>query len=94
MNHATTTKGVAMTRRSAVAGLAPAGAALAAPSIARGADPRIVTVGGGVTETVFALGRGRDVVATDAASLHPLGAAALPRCRAAEGELSQGAVHA
>lgn len=68
-----------MTRRSAFAGLAAAGVALAAPSVLRAASPRIVTVGSGVTETVFALGRGRDVIAADAASLHSLGAAALPK---------------
>ena len=52
---------------------------LATPSIVRGARPRIVTIGCGVTETVFALGRGSDVVATDATSLHPPAAATLPK---------------
>lgn len=71
-------EGLALTRRSTILGLA-AGAALAAPSLARAAQPRIVAIGGGVTETVFALGRGRDVVATDSGSLYPLAAAALPK---------------
>lgn len=55
-------------RRFVCAGLAATAAVLQAPAIARAAAPRIVTIGCGVTETVFALGRGGDVVATDAAS--------------------------
>lgn len=54
---------------------------------------RIVAVGGGVTEIVFALGRGRSVVATDTSSYFPKKAAELPkvgyqRNLAAEGILS------
>lgn len=84
MNNATSETAAALTRRAALAGLA-AGAALGAPAVLRAAPPRIVTVGGGVTETVFALGRGRDVVATDAASLYPRVAAGTPKLAYAKG---------
>ena len=40
---------------------------------------RVVTLGGPVTETVFALGVGPQVVATDISSNYPAAAAALPR---------------
>jgi iron complex transport system substrate-binding protein len=40
---------------------------------------RVVTLGGAVTETVFALGAGGEVVGTDLTSLYPSQAAALPR---------------
>jgi iron complex transport system substrate-binding protein len=40
---------------------------------------RVVTLGGAVTETVFALGAGATVVGTDLTSLYPPEAAALPR---------------
>lgn len=54
---------------------------------------RIVTLGGAVTETVFALGGGDAVVAVDASSSHPAAAAGLPkvgyyRMISAEGILS------
>ncbi|MBB5688443.1 iron complex transport system substrate-binding protein [Roseomonas alkaliterrae] len=57
---------------------------------------RIVSVGGAVTETVFALGAGARVVATDSTSLFPAAARALPkvgyfRALAPEGLLSLGA---
>lgn len=55
------------------------GGALVVPSLARSAAPRVVTIGGGVTETVFALGRGADVAGADAASLYPAAAEALPK---------------
>jgi iron complex transport system substrate-binding protein len=41
--------------------------------------PRIVSVGGAVTETVFALGAGDGVVAIDTSSVYPEGALRLPR---------------
>lgn len=40
---------------------------------------RIVSVGGAVTETVFALGAGNDVVATDTSSVFPTSVHALPK---------------
>lgn len=43
------------------------------------ASRRIVTLGGAVTETVFALGAGAEVVGTDLTSRFPEAAAALPR---------------
>lgn len=52
--------------------------ALAAPASACAAE-RLVTLGGTVTEIVFALGAGDQVVATDASSLYPAQVADLPR---------------
>lgn len=40
---------------------------------------RLITVGGGVTESVFALGRGDQIVATDSSSTWPPQATALPK---------------
>lgn len=62
-------------------------------SVAESAE-RLVTVGGAVTETVYALGFGSDVVAVDSTSLHPEAVTRLPqvgyeRTLAAEGILSQ-----
>jgi iron complex transport system substrate-binding protein len=50
------------------------------PAAARATPPaRIVAVGGAVTETVFALGAGARVVATDSTSRFPEGVRALPQ---------------
>ncbi|WP_203072063.1 heme/hemin ABC transporter substrate-binding protein [Falsiroseomonas ponticola] len=58
--------------------LAGAAAGLAAhPAAAMPA--RLVSVGGGVTETVFALGAGSRVIAVDSTSRFPLAAAGLPQ---------------
>lgn len=46
---------------------------------ALGAGRRVVTLGGAITETAFALGAGGEVVGTDLTSLYPPAAAALPR---------------
>lgn len=59
-----------------------------------GAEERVVTLGGAVTETVWALGAGDRVVAVDDSSSFPAAAAALPhvgyyRMVSAEGLLSQ-----
>ncbi len=43
------------------------------------AAPRIITVGGAITETVFALGAGDQVVAIDTSSTFPASAQALPK---------------
>lgn len=61
--------------------LLPAAAALAAaPRLTRAGLPRrIISIGGALTETVFALGAGDRVVAVDSTSRHPALAAALPR---------------
>ncbi len=57
------------------------------------ADARIVSLGGSVTETVFALGAGHRIVAVDQSSLHPAEVRDLPqvgyfRTLSAEGVLS------
>lgn len=67
-------------------------AALCGPALAESAQ-RLVTVGGAVTEIVYALGAGARVVATDTTSTWPAAAQALPRvgyqrALAAEGVLS------
>ncbi len=54
---------------------------------------RIVTVGGSVTETAFALGAGEEIVGTDTSSIYPVNATKLPqvgyqRQLSAEGVLS------
>lgn len=53
----------------------------AAAGMARGAaaSRRIVSVGGAITETVFALGEGARLVAADSTSRYPAAAARLPR---------------
>lgn len=55
-----------------------AAAALAATTVPVLADTRLVTLGGTVTEIVYALGEGDKVVATDASSLYPAEAQQLP----------------
>jgi iron complex transport system substrate-binding protein len=67
-------------------------AALCGPALADSAQ-RLITVGGAVTEIVYALGAGARVVATDTTSTWPEAAQALPRvgyqrALAAEGVLS------
>lgn len=42
-------------------------------------QPRLVTIGGGVTETVYALGKGDLIVGVDSSSLKPLEATKLPQ---------------
>lgn len=48
-------------------------------SAADGALPRLPSLGGAVTETVYALGAGPALVGSDQTSLHPASAAALPK---------------
>lgn len=62
-------------RRSVVAAVA---AATALPARA-GTPARIVSVGGAITETVFALGAGDRVIAVDSTSRHPAPVRALPQ---------------
>lgn len=58
----------------------PGGQATAAASVRGAQGPRrIVTVGGSVTETVFALGAGGEVVGADTSSLYPEAATKLPQ---------------
>ncbi|MGJ3231105.1 MAG: heme/hemin ABC transporter substrate-binding protein [Oceanicaulis sp.] len=54
-----------------------AAAALAAPAL--GEDHRIVSVGGDVTEIVYALGYGDQIVATDSTSVYPPEAGETPK---------------
>ncbi len=58
--------------RALLVSLCFAGAAWAAPQ-------RVVSLGGDVTEIVFALGKGNDVIAVDVTSVHPAAAARLPK---------------
>lgn len=51
----------------------------AAPGAERKALPRLVTVGGGITEVVYALGAQDQLVGTDTTSLYPLAAQATPK---------------
>lgn len=67
---------------------------LAGLSAAHSAERRLVTVGGAVTETVYALGLGSEVVAVDSTSVYPETVTKLPqvgfeRTLAAEGILAQ-----
>lgn len=69
-----------------------AGAALL-PWAASAAPRRIVSVGGALTETLYALGAGQEIVGVDTTSLYPAAARALPsvgyaRALSAEGVLS------
>ncbi|NKC29985.1 ABC transporter substrate-binding protein [Roseomonas sp. BU-1] len=67
-------------RRRHLLGLAAALPAALPPAIpATAAGRRLVTVGGAVTETVFALGAGDAVVAVDSTSLFPAAARRLPQ---------------
>ena len=50
---------------------------LAGPRLARASASRLVTIGGAVTETVFALGQGERVIAVDSTSRFPARAGAL-----------------
>lgn len=58
---------------------APLIAVLLLMPIAAWSQPRLITVGGGVTESVFALGLGAQVVATDSSSTWPPQTAKLPK---------------
>lgn len=69
------------------------GLALAIPQDGVGAEPRLLSIGGAVTETVFALDAQGTLIGTDLTSLYPPGAAKLPkvgylRALGAEGVLS------
>jgi iron complex transport system substrate-binding protein len=68
-------------------------AAWCVASGARAAERRIVSVGGGITETIYALGAQTELVGVDTTSLYPAAARALPsvgyaRQLSAEGVLS------
>ena len=51
----------------------------AAPAAERGAPPRLITVGGGITEVVYALGAQDQLVGTDTTSLYPAAALSTPK---------------
>lgn len=68
--------------------------ALASSALSCVAEERIVSLGGAITETVYALGRGHQLVARDTSSVFPPAAHALPdvgyfRTIGAEGVLAQ-----
>ena len=68
--------------------------ALSSPLLGDAAKPRIITVGGPVTELVYALGAGDQIAATDASSQFPAEARELPQlgyvsALSAEGVLSK-----
>lgn len=54
-------------------------AAMVAAKAAKAGPMRIVSVGGALTETIFALGRGSDVIAVDSTSQYPAAARQLPQ---------------
>ena len=63
------------------------------PALAQSAAPRLVTIGGAITEVVYALGAEAQLVGTDTTSLYPAAALATPkvgymRTLSAEGLLS------
>jgi iron complex transport system substrate-binding protein len=73
--------------------LVPVLAILASTAAAQGAATRVVSLGGDVTETVFALGEGKRLVCADQTSVFPAAAAKLPqvgylRTLSAEGVMS------
>ncbi len=68
-------------------------AALLFAAASQAAEQRLVTIGGAITETIFALGLGEQVVAVDATSVYPEKVTKLPqvgfeRTLAAEGVLA------
>lgn len=84
-------EGTAASTSTAPAGPASAGSTSA--SAAAGPAPRIVSVGGALTETLYALGAERLLVGVDTTSIHPAEARQLPsvgyaRTLSAEGVLS------
>ena len=68
-------------RRALLQGAAALAAASALPAFAQGQPraPRLVTVGGGITEVVYALGAQDQLVGTDTTSLYPAAALATPK---------------
>ena len=68
-------------RRALLQGAAALAAGSALPAFAQGQAraPRLVTVGGGITEVVYALGAQDQLVGTDTTSLYPAAALATPK---------------
>ncbi|MCZ8133377.1 MAG: ABC transporter substrate-binding protein [Steroidobacteraceae bacterium] len=86
-----------ITRRATLAGVSGlcmlAGTSLASGALARTATPRVISVGGSLTEIVYALGAGEQLVGVDTTSAYPEAATRLPkvgylRSLSAEGLLS------
>ena len=69
---------MSLSRRILLAGLAALPLSAAAPAVADTSAERIVSIGGGVTEIVFALGQEHRLVARDTTSTFPPEAALLP----------------
>ncbi len=70
---------VVYNRRRFIAALAASLPAWAGATRLRVSDERLVTLGGSITELVFALGAGERIVATDESSIYPTEVAALPK---------------
>ncbi len=70
-----------LNRRALLQGAAALATTSALPAIAQGQPraPRLVTVGGGITEVVYALGAQDQLVGTDTTSLYPAAALATPK---------------
>lgn len=68
-------------RRALLQGAAALAASATLPAFAQGQPraPRLVTVGGGITEVVYALGAQGQLVGTDTTSLYPAAALATPK---------------
>jgi iron complex transport system substrate-binding protein len=68
-------------RRALLQGAAALAASATLPAFAQGQPraPRLVTVGGGITEVVYALGAQDQLVGTDTTSLYPAAALATPK---------------
>lgn len=68
-------------RRALLQGAAALAAASALPAVAQTQprSPRLITVGGGITEVVYALGAQDQLVGTDTTSLYPAAALATPK---------------
>jgi iron complex transport system substrate-binding protein len=68
-----------VTRRNWLAGAAALPAVMSWPRRSLGALRRVVCAGGAITESVFAIGHGAEVVAVDTTSLYPASVRELPK---------------
>lgn len=81
MHTATTGAPRSRTRRAALAGLGALALSPWSRAQPKGA-PRLITLGGSITEIVYALGAEAQLVGTDSTSFYPPAAAKTPGCRA------------
>ncbi|QHE88654.1 heme/hemin ABC transporter substrate-binding protein [Hydrogenophaga sp. BPS33] len=68
-----------LSRRRALQGLSALAAASSPLGLLAAGAPRLITVGGGITEVVYALGAQQQLVGTDTTSLYPAAALATPK---------------